>query len=135
MRAQLLTAVMVLMMLAPGTPSAGQPRSPSRCFELRTYTVAPGKLEALHRRFQDHAMALFKKHGVEVVAFWMPADRPDTVMYMLAHPSCEAAPAAWKAFFDDPAWIAARDASEKNGPLVTKVEKVFMTPTPYSPLK
>ena len=110
-------------------------QTPPRCFELRTYTVAPSKLDALHRRFQDHAIGLFKKHGIGVVGFWMPTDRPSTVMYMLSHPSCDQAAASWKAFFEDPAWIAARDASEKDGPLVTKVEKVFMNPTDYSPLK
>lgn len=135
MKMRLITAVLIGTALGGGRPANGQALAGSRCFELRTYTVAPGKFEALHRRFQDHAIALFKKHGIAVVGFWTPADRPDTLMYMLAHPSCEAAPAAWKAFFDDPTWIAARDASEKDGPLVTKVEKMFMTPTVYSSLR
>ena len=121
--------------LVLGASMFAQPPASSRCFELRTYTVAPGKLDALHRRFEDHAIGLFKKHGIDVIAFWLPADRPNTLVYMLAHPACNAAPTSWKAFFDDPDWIAARDASEKDGPLVTKVEKVFMMPTAYSPLK
>jgi hypothetical protein len=135
MNIRLLMTAIALTALSGTIAVSGQAPAVSRCFELRTYSVAPGKLDALHRRFQDHAIANFKKHGIAVVGFWMPADRPDTVLYMLAHPSCEAAPAGWKAFNDDPAWIAAKSASEKDGPLVTKVEKVFMSPTAYSPLK
>jgi len=126
----------VLTVIAFCRPCIGQTSTGGgRCFELRTYTVAQGKLDALHRRFENHAIGLFRKHHIDVIAFWIPADRPSTLMYMLAHPTCDAAPGAWKAFFEDPEWISARDASEKDGPLVTKVEKVFMTPTPYSPLK
>src|SRR5262245_22197852 len=108
MSMRLLGAIMALATLG-GATSAYQQAAPSesRCFELRTYTVSPGKFDALHRRFQDHAIGLFKKHGIAVVGFWIPSDRPDTLMYMLAHPSCEAAGPAWKSFFDDPAWIAA----------------------------
>ena len=126
---------LIVGMLAFGGAIFGQSTRESRCFELRTYTVATGKFEALHRRFQDHAIPLFKKHGITVIGFWVPTDQPNTLMYMLGHATCDAAPASWKAFFDDPAWIAARDTSEKDGPLVTKVEKVFMNPTEYSPLK
>jgi hypothetical protein len=127
-------AVLVAMFL-PASNVFTQAPAASRCFELRTYTVPEGKFDALHRRFQDHAIRLFKKHGIDVVGFWTPTDRPNTLMYMLAHPTCDAAARHWKEFFDDPEWISARDASERNGTLVSKVEKVFMTPTPYSPLK
>jgi len=118
-----------------GAALFAQPAADGRCFELRTYTVTPGKMDILNRRFEDHSIRLFRKHGIDVIAFWTPADRPNTLVYMLAHKSCEAAPSGWKAFFDDPEWIAARDASEKDGPLVSKVEKTFMRPTSYSPLK
>ena len=42
---------------------------------------------------------------------------------------------SWKAFRDDPDWKKAKDASEKDGVLVQKVESVFMNPTDYSPIK
>ena len=114
-----------------GTPAAAD----TRTFELRTYTVTPGKFDALHARFRDHSTNVFKKHGMTVVGFWVPQDKPDTLVYILAHPSREAADAAWKAFRADPEWIAAKAASEKDGSLTTKVESVFMTPTDYSPIK
>ena len=123
------------------TPAAPSPyvAKGSRCFELRTYTAAPGKLEALNARFRDHTCALFKKHGIQIVGFWIPADKEkgaeSTLVYLLAHKSREAAKASWDAFRKDPEWERARTASEVNGKLTEKVESVFLAATDYSPLK
>ena len=111
----------------------------SRCFELRTYYAAPGKLEALNARFRDHTCALFKKHGMEIVGFWMPTDKEQgaeiKLVYLLAHQSREAARQSWKDFSNDPDWKKARTESEANGKLTEKVESVFMAATDYSPVK
>jgi hypothetical protein len=112
----------------------------SRVFELRTYYANPGKLEALNTRFREHTNGLFEKHGMTLVAYWMPVAPPihctgGTLIYVLAYPSVEAREAAWKAFGADPDWIAARDASEKDGKLVAKVDSVLMQATDYSPIK
>jgi len=111
----------------------------SRCFEMRTYYAAPGKFEAMHARFRDHTCALFKKHGMELIGFWIPTDKEqgaDTkLIYILAHQSREAAKQSWAAFVNDPDWKQARDASEANGKLVDKAESVFMSATDYSPVK
>ena len=109
-----------------------------RFFELRIYTANPGKLEALHARFRNHTNKIFVKHGMELVGYWTPVDGPEaqnTLIYILAYPSREAREAAWKAFREDPAWIKAKEESEKNGVLVQKVESTFMNATDYSPLK
>jgi hypothetical protein len=111
----------------------------SRCFEIRTYYTQPGKLEALHARFRDHTLALFKKHGMEVVGFWGPTDKEkgseNTLVYVLAFPSREARDKAWKDFVADPAWLKARDDSEKNGKLLEKIDSVILMATDYSPVK
>ncbi len=111
----------------------------SRVFELRTYHAAPGKLDALHARFRDHTNDLFKKHGMTVVGYWVPTDAEkgagDTLIYMLAFADRAAATAAWKAFATDPDWTKVKAESEKDGPLTTKIDSVFTTPTDYSPLK
>ena len=107
----------------------------SRCFELRTYTVAPDKFDALHTRFEQHATTLFKKHAMTVIGFWVPDDKPDTLVYMLAFPNRSAAERSWREFNADPEWVAAKGESERDGKLVTHVDSVFMTATSYSPLK
>ena len=110
----------------------------TRVFELRTYYAAPGKMQALHARFRDHTCKLFEKHGMTVVGFWSPTDEKQAeqkLVYLLAFPSKEAADKSWKAFRDDPEWKAVREASEKDGKLVDKVESVFLNPTDYSPMK
>ncbi|NBR05405.1 MAG: NIPSNAP family protein [Planctomycetes bacterium] len=109
-----------------------------RVFEMRTYYAEPGKMDALHARFRDHTCKLFEKHGITIIGFWKPTDKTkaeDMMVYILAYPSKEAADASWKGFRADPAWNTARDASEKNGKLVKKVESVFLNPTDYSPIK
>jgi hypothetical protein len=110
----------------------------NRVFELRTYTAAPGKLEALNKRFRDHTVKLFTKHGMKHVGYWTPADAPlseNTLIYVIAHDSREAAKKSWDAFRSDPDWIKARDESQKDGSLTTKVESVYLNPTDYSPIK
>jgi hypothetical protein len=110
----------------------------NRVFELRTYTAAPGKMKALDARFREHTNKLFEKHGMTIIAFWHPLKEEEAaqkLIYVLAFPSKEVADKSWKDFRDDPDWKAAREASEKDGKLVEKVESVFMSPTDYSPLK
>src|SRR5690349_13311946 len=46
----------------------------TRCFEMRTYYAAPGKLDELHARFRDHTMKLFEKHGMSNIGYWTPVE-------------------------------------------------------------
>ena len=81
-------------------------------------------------------MQLFEKHGIKNVAYWLPTDDPlkgKTLVYMLVHPSREAADANWKSFREDPEWIGVKSKSEANGPLVEKVVSTFLALTDFSP--
>ncbi len=117
----------------------GEKNVDNRIFELRTYTAAPGKLDALNARFRNHTNRLFAKHGMTIIGFWMPAKQKDgeeKLIYILAYPSKEAADKSWKAFSEDPEWQKVRAESEKDGKLLAKPpESVYMKPTDYSPLK
>jgi hypothetical protein len=109
-----------------------------RSFELRTYVAAPGKLDALLARFRDHTTTLFEKHGITNVGYWVATDaegKPtETLVYLLAHASREAAEESWTAFRADPDWIAARAASEVDGRLTASVTSVYLDPTDFSSL-
>ena len=105
-------------------------------FELREYHAAEGKLDALLARFRDHTDTIFKRHGIVSVGYWTPTDDPlkgKTLVYMLRHPSREAATANWAAFHDDPEWKSVAAASEVNGKLTTSIESTFMKLTDFSP--
>jgi hypothetical protein len=105
-------------------------------FELRVYHAAPGKLADLLSRFREHTIKIFDRHGMKSVAYWTPLEEPEksnTLVYILQHPSREAAAANWKSFQDDPEWKTVRDKSEANGKLVEKVDSTFMALTDFSP--
>ncbi|MEY2427516.1 MAG: hypothetical protein QOJ40_401 [Verrucomicrobiota bacterium] len=106
----------------------------TRFFELRIYSAAPGKLDDLNARFRNHTTALFEKHGMENIGYWVPADnQQNKLIYILAYPSREARETSWKAFGADPEWKTVVKESEAKGKLVTKVESTFMKATDYSP--
>lgn len=117
---------------------AGFAAAQGRVYELRTYTCNEGKLDALKARFRDHTIEIFKRHGMESIGYWVPQDgekSKTTLIYILAHPSREAATQHWKEFSADPEWKKVSDESNANGRIVNHVESVFMDPTDFSKLK
>ena len=105
-------------------------------YELRVYHAAPGKLGDLLSRFREHTIKIFNRHGMKSVAYWTPLDEPEksnTLIYILQHPSREAAAANWKSFQDDPEWKAVKEKSEANGKLVEKVDSTYLALTDFSP--
>lgn len=109
----------------------------TRCFELRTYHLAPDKMDALNERFRDHTLRLFEKHHIESLGYWLQLDKEgnptNKLTFLLAYPSREAREKSWTAFTADPDWQAAMKASEANGRLVQKVENPYLAATDYSP--
>lgn len=113
------------------------PANAERVFELRTYTAAPDKLDELHQRFRAHTLKFFERHGMVNIGYWSPTDasQANTIVYVLAHKSREAAKKSWADFNADPEWQKVKRASEANGALVTKVESIYMNATDYSPMR
>jgi NIPSNAP len=108
----------------------------NRVFELRTYLANPGKMDALNARFKNHTNKLLQKHGMELIGFWTDDKEPQRkLVYLVAHKSKAAADASWKTFGADPEWNAAKKKSEEGGPLVEKVDRVWLNPTDYSAMK
>jgi hypothetical protein len=126
-----------LVSFAAGS-SLGEDKVKERVYELRTYTTLPGRLPALHKRFAEHTLALFEKHGMKNEMYWTPVDeklKENTLIYVVSHDSMEAAEKSWKAFQADPEWHKARDASEADGKIVAKVDRVYMTQVPWQKAK
>ena len=135
----LLAAALGTLAAAASAAPASSLAPDSRCFELRTYTAAPGKLEALHARFRDHTNALFTKHGMTLVGYWVPSDADkgaaNTLVYLLAFKDRAARDKAWADFQADPEWVAVRKASEVDGKLTEKVDSLILSATDYSAMK
>ena len=140
-RRTLLQAIPVATFLASPLWSSSprddaNPQPSTGVYELRVYHAAPGKLPDLLARFRDHTIKLFDRHGMKSLAFWTPIDEPaknDTLVYILYHPSREAAAANWKAFQDDPEWKSVKDKSEANGKLTEKIDSTYLALTDFSP--
>ena len=127
-----LTAFGMIATLASGAEGSG------RVYELRTYTTFDGKLDALQKRFRDHTIEIFNRHGMTSIGYWVPQDPPrsqNTLIYILAHPSREAAKQHWEEFRNDPEWKKVSAESEANGKIVSHVDSIFMDATDYSKLK
>jgi hypothetical protein len=132
-----------LSLYAQNTPPEAAPspslKSTGRLLELRTYYAMPGKLEDIHKRFRDHTLQIFAKHGMTVVGFWGPVykkDGSDTkLVYMLSFKDRAERDAKWKEFGSDPEWQKVSKESEANGKLVEKVESLFLYDTDYAPQK
>ncbi len=133
----------VLLSATDYSPQVKPTATGDRVFELRTYTASPGNLKHLNARFRDHTVELFKKHGITNIAYWNPIEgQPgagEKLVYIIAHKSVEAAKESFGTFRKDPAWIAARKASEEKagGSLTVRggVKSEFMNASDYSPMR
>ncbi|MFL2846684.1 MAG: NIPSNAP family protein [Pseudohongiellaceae bacterium] len=110
--------------------------SSARCFELRMYTAEPavngkGGIDDLHQRFREEEVAIFEKHGAEVVAVWQRLDDPNTLVWMLAYRDRAHRSQVWADFAADPAWHALRAKYE----VPLSIEAYMMSTTDYSNLK
>ena len=122
-----------LSVIAAEKPGA-LPAKESRCFELRTYYAAPGKLDELNARFRDHTMKLFARHGITSVGYWLPVENPgNKLIYLLAFPNREAATNSWRNFMSDPEWKEVVKRTQANGKLTSKVESIYLAATDFSP--
>ena len=112
----------------------------SRCFEIRMYTANTMRngggdyalaIDELHQRFREEEVAIFEKHGAEIIAVWQRLDDPDTLVWMLAYRDRAHRTEVWNKFREDPAW----EALLKKYPVGVSAEVYMMSATAYSKLK
>jgi hypothetical protein len=112
----------------------------SRCFEVRIYTVDKARVEAgklnvgineLHQRFREKELAIFKKHGAEIIGAWQQSNNPDTLVWMLAYRDSAHRDEVWAKFNADPDWAELR----KKYPVPVSPNTFLMSASDYSPMK
>lgn len=106
-------------------------------YEQRIYSCLPGRMPALLKRFQDHTLRIWEKHGITQAGFWtvMIGDGSNVLHYLIAWESLADRERKWSAFAADPEWQAARADSEKDGPILTNVKSTILQPTAFSAVK
>jgi hypothetical protein len=129
------TVFVGITVFAAGFLSGQENKVNTGVYELRTYTTEPGRLPALHKRFKEHTIKLFEKHGMKNGMYWVPMEEDNKLIYVVQHESREAAEKSWIAFRNDPEWKKVAAESEADGKIVAKVDRVFMRLVDYSPVK
>ncbi len=123
-------------MLAVSLVGQSFAQAPSHVYELRVYHANPGKLDALIARFADHTEAIFARHKIHAIGYWVPQDNSQNLLYYIVqHDSKEAATKNWAAFNNDEEWKKVRAESEVNGVLNDHIDSTYMNPTAFSRLK
>jgi hypothetical protein len=134
-----ITAGLTLAAFALGLSIGHLPKlfaqSSERVVEIRTYTAAEGKLDALAKRMGTDERKFFEKYGMKSILYSVAADPPlsqNTFVYILSHESREAAKKSWAKVTSDPEF---KSLIERTGRMSTKAEVMFVKPTDYSPVK
>src|ERR1700686_5775988 len=115
-----------------------QQRQAPGFFELRVYTAQPGKRDALAERFASRTAAIFARHGITNVGYWIPqqsdpeigVSAENTFIYVRGYPSKEERDKRLKAVRDDPEFVQVVTKQEENPAtkLVMKGHNIDMTP-------
>ncbi|MDP4024625.1 NIPSNAP family protein [Methylobacterium sp. NEAU 140] len=105
--------------------------------EMRVYYCAPTRLPALLDRFRSTTLDFFKTYGIEQIGFWTTLVGPDNhaLTYLLKWDDMAHRERCWNAFQADPDWIARRAETERDRPIVTRIENTFLAPTDFSALR
>jgi hypothetical protein len=120
-------------------PAPTAPPSPVRViepvYEIRIYTAAPGKLEALNARMRDFMIPILAKYQIETVKYGQLKDRPNVLVHMVRHADPAAREANWARFREDAEWKRAIAASELKGALVENLESQVVSAVDFSKLR
>ena len=107
-------------------------------YELRIYTAAPGKMDAMQKRFRDVTLRMFEKHGIANIAYWTGTDGPqkEKLYYVVAYPTAaDREKMLINGIAKDPEFLQAVADSEKDGKLTAAMESILLTPTDFSPMR
>jgi hypothetical protein len=104
-------------------------------YELRIMTAKPGKLAALHDWFRAHQEDVLAKHGVEGMAYLVPAagDPEDKLVAILRFQDYQAKIRFLRAVGDNPLWSQVADPESGPDALVAKVEDIGLRRLAFSP--
>ena len=123
-----------------------QQRQAPGFYELRVYTALPGKRDALAERFANYTAAIFARHGITNVGYWIPQEsdpelgitKENTFIYIRGYPSKAERDKRLKAAHDDPEFeeVVLKQERDPNARLIIKAHNIDMHPDgPYSAIR
>ena len=102
------------------------------------YTAKPGKRDALAARFASRTAAIYARHGITNVGYWIPQESDaalgisaaNTFIYMRGYPSREERDRRLKAAHDDPEFGDVVTTQERSPAtkLIVKAHNIDMVP-------
>jgi hypothetical protein len=100
-------------------------------YELRLYSVAPGRMADVHERFGTHLPALFRRHGVDCVGRWSALAGPDAprFAYLMAYRDYAHREAVWSGFYQDADWWRIRAETNAGHEMVDRHDLFFLKPS------
>ena len=117
---------------------------------MRVYYTHEGKFDNILSRFQNHTVKLFEKHGFNNVGYWTTEKRDSVsfadefifknkgkpaLVYIVSFKNMDVRNESWSKFINDTEWKKVYKESILDGPIVKKIEQVFLNPTNFSKLK
>ncbi len=110
-----------------------------RAFDLRIYSVLPGKLDAFRDRWRDHAVPIYERHGLHSIGWWVAAKKDavgnDQFICLLAGESIGSIQRSIGEFHQDPEWQRVERETEMDGKLRSGVTAHRLAPTDFSKLR
>ncbi len=105
-------------------------------YELRKYDVMAGKLPALLDRFDTFTTRKWPEYGIRLVGFWTPdvGSYSNQLIYMFGWESFEERQTKFTTWQASPERAKKWEETEADGPLVRRVNNMFLQPTAYSQL-
>lgn len=107
-----------------------------RVFDVRIYSILPGKLDAFRTRWRDHAVPIYERHGLHSLGWWVAdkkdAEEHDQFVCLLAGESAEAIQNSIGAFHKDPEWQRIEKETEKDGKLRSGVQAFKLASADFS---
>ena len=105
-------------------------------YELREYTVVPGRMAELVKRFKTYTFRLFEKHGIDCVFCSLTdvgENSNNELVYAVRFDSSADRDEKWAKFISDQEWVEALQLSEKaaGGPLVASIRNRILSPAPF----
>ena len=107
-------------------------------YELRVYTAQPGKRDALAARFASRTAAIYARHGITNVGYFIPQQSDpelgisaeNTFIYVRGYPSKAERDKRLTAAHDDPEFGEVVTKQERNPEtkLIVKAHNIDMTP-------